>query len=71
MSSLENKLSNTQNLISKLNDEISQLLQLKKELKRDLRINIDEYKCKDITFLTYYYNLMQIATILVSSSHFF
>lgn len=34
-------------------------------------INIDEYKCKDITFLTYYYNLMQIATILVSSSHFF
>lgn len=34
-------------------------------------INIDEYKCKDITFLTYYYNLIQIASIFASSSYFF
>lgn len=34
-------------------------------------INIDKYKCKDITFLTYYFNLIQIVTIFSSFSYLY
>jgi hypothetical protein len=34
-------------------------------------INIDKYKCKDITFLTYYFNLIQIVSILAHLSYLY